>query len=285
MNNGTPRGGVVFTADRNGKEAGAVLLNGRDAYVEVPNSPSLSSPLGQGTISAWFRIDDWYVNDFGKYFFFCEKTESRFNYQYTTAITEEVLDPAEPSFFITSYTTDEAFSAKVESPEISLGEWVCATVTWNDEATVDFYVGDTKIGHSSNNLNVRPNNGNVEIGRSTGGELEFSQGAVDELRIYNRALNQEEIAEVCKENTTAVTRLDVERTLEVFPNPATGHFTIITQESEILSLDVYALTGQVIPVELTPTVGGFEVTLDYRGVVILRVRTTQGIRSVRVVIR
>ena len=285
MNNGTAQGGAAFTTDRNGVVAGALLLNGLDAYVEIPNSASLSSPTDQGSITAWIRIDDWYVNSFGKYFFFCEKSESKFNYQYTTAITEEVIDPAEPSFLITSYTTSEAFSARVDAPEISLGEWVCATVTWNDAATVNFYVGDALIGQSNDELNVRPNNGNVEIGRSTGGELEFSQGAVDDLRIYNRALSQIEVADVCKENTTSAAVFDTQSRFAIFPNPALDYFSVVSSDRKILGVDVYTATGQLIEVSLTPIQDGFSVSSDYRGLAILHIRTALGIKAERMLLR
>jgi Concanavalin A-like lectin/glucanases superfamily len=55
-NHGIIRGGATPTADHNGNEGMAYQFDGINGYIGVPDSPTLHS-LNQRTISMWFRFD------------------------------------------------------------------------------------------------------------------------------------------------------------------------------------------------------------------------------------
>jgi len=57
-NNGKVFGGVEATADRYGNAGGAMQFNGVDGYVSVPDAPSLN-PKNQVTVAYWIRVDDF----------------------------------------------------------------------------------------------------------------------------------------------------------------------------------------------------------------------------------
>lgn len=56
-NHGTLHGGVTATSDAAGQTNGALAFNGVDAYISVPDAPSLHAATDQMTITFWGRLD------------------------------------------------------------------------------------------------------------------------------------------------------------------------------------------------------------------------------------
>ncbi len=82
------------------------------------------------------------------------------------------------------------------------------------------------------------------LGRTTTGVGGFFNGRVDDLRIYNDALNDTDVLNLSAAlSSTAFETDDYGFTL--YPNPASDHLSIAS-ESELKSVEVYSLQGQMI---------------------------------------
>jgi len=74
-------------------------------------------------------------------------------------------------------------------------------------------------------------------------------GKLDELRIYNRALNQEDINGIYNEQIAGINTLnEIDCTLKIFPNPNNGFFEINfkTKEKSNLIIGIYNSIGQCV---------------------------------------
>lgn len=157
----------------------ALSFDGVDDYVEVPDAPSLN-PTEQITVEAW--VKPYYG---GSYPFVVTKGLSGTNRAWTIQFYEDTLRPV----FVV-HPTGETEKAVISPDEVSESEWHHLVGTY-DGQTIKLYVdGELKATYTESfTINVVP--APVTIGGYI--TSNYLKGAVDEIRIYNRALTEEEI--------------------------------------------------------------------------------------------
>jgi hypothetical protein len=191
-NHGTPNAAVQPTADRFGNPDSAYLFDGLSSRIDIPTSASLESPTDGITLAAWIRRDGWgMVGNF--YNPILTKTISATNaFQYRLIIS--------PSGTSTSFNNwnigGTAPNAYTE------GVWYHLASTWSED-TLRVYVNGAMIHEESVVTTIVPHSGVLSIGSDTPGYLEIFLGALDEVRIYNRALEPDDIAELVDMATAA----------------------------------------------------------------------------------
>ena len=182
--------GTRPTADRKGRLNSAMLF-GEGNFITVPSSPSLNSPKDQITITAWIRVNEWYNNKWGQSAYILSKA------------VDDVKDVA--YCFIFFATRHEVNNGGIAAGNISsvscshlYGGWHHVAMV-SDGKIVKVYIDGIIVGASTvaNRLDRHGRGGEMFIGRNPPiWGTEWLVGAMDELRIYNRALSDDEIKAV-----------------------------------------------------------------------------------------
>lgn len=176
-NNAAPINGPSLVPDRNGNPNAAYQFDGVDDYLTAPASPSLNSINSSGDFSfcAW-------VKSAGDFHVVC-KSSSANDVQYR---------------FLGQ--VNNGFNADVDNKAYGLSqallnnEWMFVTCIKKGDV-VSFYKNGILLATPESATNEYSLNLNspLEIGRDVPGAIEYTSGALDEIRIYNRALNGAEI--------------------------------------------------------------------------------------------
>lgn len=167
--------GVTPIEDRFGKENGAYRFNG-SCYIEVPNSQSLRDITAAITMAAWINphelCNSWIT---------VMQKSDRKNCQYTLAW--------KPSEVVLSFTGNGRWPAQ---PEFELNKWQHVTMTY-DGAKVILYRDGKIVGLWPFQGKFQQNDFSLYLGYDPFGGLEYFIGDMDDVRLYNRALSDEEI--------------------------------------------------------------------------------------------
>jgi hypothetical protein len=192
-NNGT-NNGAVLTTDRKGVANSAYIFNGTNSWI---NTPLVQSNLSAYTISAWVKAD-FTVN---KEFVILQNRgvtpgtgrSLTFHYQYSTNTWCFAVDG------------DGVYNGK-QAPHANNTNWVHVVGTWSAGGATNFaasqfnvYVNGVLLSANSitGALTAIPNapSGTCAIGRHEAWNSYF-KGAMDDIRIYNRALSATEISTI-----------------------------------------------------------------------------------------
>jgi hypothetical protein len=165
-----------------GKHGGAVSLDGVNDYLSVPNSASLDISGSALTLSAWLNPaaisgDSVFL---GK---FWNATMASPFYQYGLELDGGTV----PHFYIgtTGGLTGGAGSA------LPLGQWSHVAIVFNGTQAL-FYVNGTLAATRAVTASITARGNQLRIGADANTQ-QFYKGAIDDLRIYKRALTASEV--------------------------------------------------------------------------------------------
>ena len=175
-----------------GKFGKALSFDGVDDYVEVPDSASLDI-TDELTIEAWIKPES--TQGSGGWGIIVSKqqagssTDER-NYEFVINDGSGVTDGF--CFYAKSSTTGNLKYAWSGVPYLD-NEWQHAVVTFQGSISkVKFYLNGNLVATKDWGDNTLvPNDYSLKIGST--GTTEHFHGTIDEVRIYNRALSEEEI--------------------------------------------------------------------------------------------
>lgn len=195
-NDGQMRGGVKATADRFGNPCAAVQFNGKDAFIEVPNSPSLASPLKSFSVTCWFKMDSTYFTKNYRWLtIICKGNTFEEYYNNPQYRVQMFQSPIQSTISINTDFTE--YDTNFVAHKFTFGQWYFYALTY-DGSFVRAYVDNIKIWEfkysKTLNVNVDP----LNIGKDVPGDLEFFYGALDELHIFNGAITETEITDLYK---------------------------------------------------------------------------------------
>ena len=182
-NNGTIIGGVTSTADRHGNQNKAMQFNGTSGYIEVQNSTSLQSPKNALSITAWIWIDGY---DDIKVAGIVNKTNTSSYGQYGLSY-HEWNNPNNINLYLNQGNV--GFPAMVS---LGLLQWhFIATIF--DGGKMIIYVDGIKLGDKPYTGVISEDNNPITIGLDSPGSREYLKGKLDDIRIYNTSLSEEEM--------------------------------------------------------------------------------------------
>jgi len=256
-NDGTVMG-AVLTTDRFGYDSSAYEFEGTSSYITVPSSPSLESPDTALTQAAWIYIYGWSLTgqlDFGP---ITMKSNSGANtFQYRLSVGDAGIN-----------TAINNWNNSVIIPDtLNFNEWYFILTTLNDDI-VRTYVNGNFIGEGTLTGPIEPDNRPLEIGRDVPGVTEVFNGKLDDIRIYDRALNTDEIDSLFYMQPTSVNVSNSNLPLafelrQNYPNPFNPATTIEYKIPELcfVTLKVYDVLGNEIAslVDEVKPAGNYEV--------------------------
>lgn len=185
-NNGIVYGGAVWTT---GQINGALSFDGSNDYVEVPDDDNCLDMDNQMTISAWIK-----VNDSNNDYFIVTKQPSGTaghnypgNYVFSIKKTTGYLQLSHQT------GTGHTSASYTSTTAIAVGIWQHVAVTLEEGTAVLFYINDEIAGMFPQTATFGiTNNEPVRIGTRKD-DYSYFNGAIDDVRIYNRALSRLEI--------------------------------------------------------------------------------------------
>ena len=166
---------AIWTAT--GRFGGALVFNGTNTRVTVPNAPSLQLTTGM-TLEAWVyptaTLTSWRA-------IFAKTVDG----YYLMASSDLNNRPAVGA-------TWTAGNQNLAAPStLALNTWTHMAATF-DGATVRLYVNGAQVASQAQTTSLVPTSGTLQIGGDNYPN-EFFVGRIDEVRIYNRALSASEI--------------------------------------------------------------------------------------------
>ncbi len=180
-------GGISVTVTwGTGKAGNALSLGGETGYMEVPNSPSLSSPDTAITLEAWVRPEDQYYNSIiakGSYNYLLDFAQGL---NTGVILLGTTLDPTAPNYWGRLMVYDL----------VPADQWTHLAVTYSVSTGIKVYYGSQLVYHGTGTGNITTGSLPLRIGaRVDTLYTEYFKGEIDEVRIWNVARSQSQISQ------------------------------------------------------------------------------------------
>ena len=180
----------VFIPDRHGNQNSALSFDGIDDWIEV-NSSSLF-PSDAITICYWINRNGNDITSFQNYI---SKEPSFQSFILDYSGSENRLGSG---YWLGSPGVWTSYGTNYEVTD--LNEWIFYAFSYdNTTQTAKSYVNgvlDSTVVETDPNYYLRPSNQKMYIGRNGSANVYHIQGFLDDVRIYNRALTEEEILDL-----------------------------------------------------------------------------------------
>ena len=252
--------GTIPAQDRFGRDSSAYEFDGVDDYIRIPDHPSLDLEI-EYTYSVW-------LNQYSTNFQFrtgrriIDKHNSTFGDGYALICSQVPSSPFSPNYVhVISFK-----SVFTRSDTLLNNEWQHLLVTWN-RGIVNIYhngklvtSGDVSAFGTKTNANNWPLYIGTAQSNGVPADPHYWHGLLDDVRLYRRALNIQEIDSLFKEQTPKepVVPPTIPRdNFDVFlyPNPGSDLAIIcLPQWSETALLEIFESSGKkVLELELEGT--------------------------------
>ena len=247
--------GPVLTADRFGNCNSAYYFNGLGDFIEVANRNGHFN-LQYLTVSAWIKHDINKINTYGTIVYKNAQTGyNRDNYLLCTKFYEST---ASTRSYSTYYRYKGFFQIEEQSNSLdgnnysplsnlhSLQNWYLLTGIF-DFSGVTIYINGIEEGRV-NIQNIIPFQGPAPLiigsmAYSTHPNGDFN-GVIDDVRIYNRPLNNFEISSLYNQ-TNGIDESESYSGILFYPNPISDILTINGIENENTKLSIFSIDGKL----------------------------------------
>ena len=224
---------ATLTADRNGNPNGAYDFNGVDSFIDFPASPSLLEVFNsqQVTVTAWINIRNWYQG--WNVFPIIEQYNPQTDYG---SLVFEANWAAGGILFTSGYN----YMAIGCNYSWNFNTWHHVAVTYDKaNAAVKFYLDGNLTCNTSYSQDFSEDDVNsFAIGRSLSGPDEYSDGKIDDIAIYNKALTQSEIQQLLSAEDIA------KKALILYPNPVAEYLNI--ENYQDASVKIFSIEGKLV---------------------------------------
>ncbi len=230
--------GATLTPDRFGNPNSAYSFNGIDNVIEI--NPGIN--LDTFTISFWYKTSTTTVHAG----LVAMHRNSSYNSSYLTQLYN-----GKGNVYITS-TTSSVFSVtdNSNSNDNLWHHFICIY----DHDSLKLFIDDILVAADTASFDINQTSLPLSFGafrNSTNtGYVGFYEGVLDDIRIYNRALNQSEITSlynenICYQNITVTDTLIINgnfsgynpvtyvNTIKIYPNPTHDHIYITSDNNSI----------------------------------------------------
>ncbi len=210
-NNGTLTNGPTWTTGYLGL---AISFDGTNDYISVPHSSTLAL-TGDMTITAWVN-----PTDRSNYFGIIGKTSGNTAAPYDFYLTGTTGIPR----LLRGNGSDSASVDATAAP--ATGQWSHVAVVMSG-TTVTHYLNGVANGSGTLSTTIADTGGALRIG-SRADDVTMFKGVMDDVRIYNRALNADEISRIKAPapTPTATPTITLTPTLTPVPVLVSGSLTI-----------------------------------------------------------
>lgn len=208
--------GLVATTNRFNQVNKSMLFNGYGQYVSVSHN-IWSDEL---TLSAWVYIDNFgsgNPTNQGKFIFF-KAPNSGYNQDYVLAVS--YINNIPKAQFIFGQGSGQYMNL-ISNSNLQTNQWYLITAT-RKNGVAKLWINANLDANATYNFTLYNQNYNLKLGMSHDNSQSFS-GKLDELRIYNWALEQEQIIDIYNEPPTGIYKsFNTETSFNIYPNPSKG---------------------------------------------------------------
>jgi len=243
--------GATLTTDQWGRANNAYYFNGSSAYMQIPNSPTLQ-PNTAITLSARVNVQAFYNGicynnciidkglgdrEYGNY-------TLRFSGSTNDCYTADTNAQNYVGFF-----NDQGplASTSATTPHVPTSTWDCLIFTYDGSMAKMYVNGILRHQYPSTSV-IGTNSLDVFLGRKdqVGYPYRFN-GLMDEVRIYDRALNTAEIDSLCSNILPLGIAEPGIKQLPVFQNPIVHELELTLTQAELGgNLQVLDMTGRAL---------------------------------------
>ncbi len=170
-----------------GKVGQALKLNGSSSYIDAGNNSSLSI-TGPITLSTWVRHDS---NSFKGWDAIITKGDTAYRLHTCNGICNGGSINGFGFSINSGFGNDSVGSTVIPTK----GVWYYVTATY-DLQNLKLYINGVLVNTQSDSNSIGTNSTNVAIGENLGSVGRQWEGAIDDVRIYNRALSAQEIRQL-----------------------------------------------------------------------------------------
>ncbi len=202
-NNNPSFNNATLTKDRFGNASSAYHFNGINNYIQIPNNPSLNF-TDQITLSVWVRPTGFYYDICHANSIISKGTADYYPGNYALRFDDALFtdgkgcsgDLLKDSLHLNFRGTGT--TQKTYTPYIKKNQWYSVIYT-NDGTTARLYV-DCELKYAINFKETFTNKDDLFFGKTNDSFFPFwTNAAIDDIRIYDRAVNEKEIVALCKE--------------------------------------------------------------------------------------
>ncbi len=195
--------GIIYNAelslDRNNKANSAYYFNGSDSYIEIPNNDKLKPELPL-TIALWVKFEDLDYN-YSQIFITDYVENSYYGVWFGLNPVSRKMQISYGSG-IDGCTSSQCRRTKEGTTTIDEGQWYYVVGVIKGPQDMDIYINcanDQGI-YDGTGENIAYTNQSGSIGRvdQQGVDPYYFKGWLDEIKYYNRALSENEIIQLCK---------------------------------------------------------------------------------------
>lgn len=257
--------GTSFVSDRNGNANSALNINNSGTIASISGLPYGNSPR---SFSVWVKLNT--MNATANYpFHYGTSTNGnglllKSNQVYYFANGTQNIAPTTSHTVATWYhyvCTFDGTTAKIYKNGTLLSS---GPVTWNTTNTVS------------------PNANSFKLGMSEDSFLNYFNGALDDLKIFDYVITNADITSLYTNNTLASEDFNA-ATLKVtlYPNPTKERFTIAT-DAEIATVEIYSTQGQKV---LTATQKNIDISNLASGIYFVKIETAEKTQTIQKIVK
>ncbi|MEO7922232.1 MAG: PKD domain-containing protein [Chitinophagaceae bacterium] len=198
-----------LTSDRFGNPNSAYLFNGTSNYIRVPNNPSINM-VDKITLSAWVKVNGFYQGLCHGNTILMKGDADYLTGNYMLRFEDHAYTRGQNCSGLAPDTKHQNFHGPNAiapsggyTPFIETGKWYNVTYTC-DGNTVKVYVNcELKISSSANGYTFT-NRYDLFLGKMRHAQYPYwFNGVMDDVRIYNRALSESEVLQLCNKKDAA----------------------------------------------------------------------------------
>lgn len=184
--------GAKLGQDRFGKGNSAYQFDG-SSYIRVPNSSSLSAPSNSVTISVWMRQTGWYITGANGHSPVLAKVYASFDFMAANQYDLEFRRVASGGALFLHPAINPDFAVQLPNFDNTfLDHWVHVVETVTSLKT-SLFINGILVSTQLPTATIIPNSADLFIGHTLYGYAQYFLGDIDDVRIYNRALSDQEV--------------------------------------------------------------------------------------------
>lgn len=184
-NNHGMHNGVTYSLDRVGNDCSAAVFDGSTTYVSVPTSATLESPVHQLSVSVWVNLCA-NAHKYKQWLPICCKSDSK----------DET--PESPQYRVHATVRTVSLNTALTKEFVNIlkdNQWYHYVHTY-DGTFLKVYVDKKLVFQTPYTNSLVVNKLPLEIGRDYPGAAEYFCGSMDDLLIYNRVLEDNDIQDL-----------------------------------------------------------------------------------------
>ncbi|MBK9530794.1 MAG: LamG domain-containing protein [Chitinophagaceae bacterium] len=189
-NNNPVFNNATLTADRLGNPNSAYHFNGIDTYMRIPDNPTLKMN-DKLSISLWVKPTGWYTGQCYNNMMVIKGDGDNVAGRYSSRFSD-VFNGCSATPSTTEERFFDGFGNAATVPIVQLNQWYSVVITF-DGTTSKIYVNCVLQGTVNITRNFT-NTHDLFIGHLNSAQFPYwLNGDLDEIRLYDRALNQDEV--------------------------------------------------------------------------------------------